>query len=119
MTLQRQGGVTLQTIEARTPEQLDSVFAEMAKGQAEALLVVQDPMCFAHRVRLADLAAKGRVPTTYGILEHVEAGGLMAYASNRLDLFRRAATYADRILTGERQRDAAQGRAPGKRGSGP
>jgi putative ABC transport system substrate-binding protein len=69
----------------------------MAKAHTGALLVVQDPMFFAHRVRLADLATRNRLPTMYGILEHVEAGGLMAYASNRLDLFRRAAGYADKI----------------------
>jgi putative ABC transport system substrate-binding protein len=93
-------GITLQPIEARNPEELDRVFGEMVRERAGALLVVQDPMFFAHRVRLADLATRGRLPTMYGILEHVEAGGLMAYASNRLDLFRRAAGYADRILKG-------------------
>jgi putative ABC transport system substrate-binding protein len=62
--------------------------------------VVQDPMFFGDRKRLADLAIKNRLPAMYGILEHVEAGGLMAYAANRIDLFRRAATYVDKILKG-------------------
>ena len=54
---------------------------------AGALLAVQDPLFFTHRARLADLEVKNRLPTMYGNLEHVEAGGFMAYTSNRVDLF--------------------------------
>ena len=98
-------GITLQLVEARDPGQLESALTEAVKGHAGALLVVQDPMFFAHRKRLADLAARSRLPTMHGILEHVEAGGFMAYASNRLDLFRRAAGYADKILKGAKPGD--------------
>jgi putative ABC transport system substrate-binding protein len=98
-------GITLHTVEARNPDQLERAFAEMANARAGALLVVQDPVFFGHRGRLADLAIRNRLPTMYGILEHVEAGGFMAYASNRLDLFRRAAGYVDRILKGAKPGD--------------
>jgi len=70
-----------------------------------ALLVVQDAMFFTHRGHLADLAMRNHLPTIYGNLEHVEAGGFMAYTSNRLELFRRAAGYVERILKGARPAD--------------
>jgi putative ABC transport system substrate-binding protein len=98
-------GITLRTVEARAPDQFDRALSEAAAARAGAVLVVQDPMLFGNRVRLADLAVKKRLPTVYGILEHAEAGGLMAYAANRLDLFHRAAGYVDRILKGARPAD--------------
>ena len=93
-------GATLHTIKARHPEQIERAFAEAVSLGAGALLAVQDPLFFTHRARLADLEVKNRLPTMYGNLEHVEAGGFMAYTSNRVDLFRRAAGYVDRILKG-------------------
>jgi putative ABC transport system substrate-binding protein len=98
-------GITLHTVEVGRPDQLEGAFAEAMGVGAGALLAVQDPMFFTHRVRLADLGIKNRLPTIYGNLEHVEAGGFMAYTSNRLDLFRRAAGYVDRILKGARPAD--------------
>jgi putative ABC transport system substrate-binding protein len=92
--------VSLHPLEARVANEYDTVFAAAIKERAGAILVVQDPMFFGDRKRLADLAIKNRLPAMYGILEHVEAGGLMAYAANRIDLFRRAATYVDKILKG-------------------
>jgi putative ABC transport system substrate-binding protein len=76
------GKVTIQTVKARTPQDLESAFAEMRRGRAEALVVLADAVFFQHRTRIADLAAKGRLPTIYGMTEHAEAGGLMAYAAN-------------------------------------
>jgi putative ABC transport system substrate-binding protein len=98
-------GITLHSIEARNPDQLERAFAEAANARAGAMLVVQDPMFFGHRGQLAALAIRNRLPTMHGIIEHVEAGGLMAYASNRLDMFRRAAGYVDRILKGAKPGD--------------
>ena len=98
-------GITLHAVEARHPDQLESAFAEAARVGTGALLVVQDAMFFTHRVRLADLALRNRLPAMFGNLEHVEVGGFMAYTSNRLELFRRAAGYVDRILKGARPAD--------------
>jgi putative ABC transport system substrate-binding protein len=58
-----------------------------------------------HRTRIADLAAKSRLPAVYGLPEHAEAGGLMAYGASRPELFRRAATYVDKILKGAKPAD--------------
>jgi putative ABC transport system substrate-binding protein len=98
-------GITLHTVEAANPDQLEHALAEAASAGVGALVVVQDAMFFTHRGRLADLAMRNHLPTIYGNLEHVEAGGFMAYTSNRLDLFRRAAGYVERILKGARPGD--------------
>ncbi len=98
-------GVQLQLLQARSPNEFDSAFAAMTRGRAGALMVIVDPMFNLHRRRLADLAAKGRLPAMYGVADHVEAGGLLAYAPNFNDLFRRAATYVDKILKGTKPAD--------------
>lgn len=68
----------------------------MAKERVEALVVLSDIIFNDHRTRLADLAAKSRLPAAYGVRESVEAGGLMSYGPSFLDLHRLAATYVDR-----------------------
>ncbi len=98
-------GVQLQLLEARGPTEFDGAFATMANERAGALLVVADPMFFLHGARLADLAAKSRLPAAYGFREHAEAGGLMSYGPSLPDLFRRAATYVDKILKGAKPAD--------------
>jgi putative ABC transport system substrate-binding protein len=98
-------GVQLQLLEARGPNEFDSAFAAMARERVGALLVVADSMFVFHRTRLADLAARSRLPAVYGWREHVEAGGLMSYGPSLRDLFRRAATYVDKILRGTKPAD--------------
>jgi ABC-type uncharacterized transport system substrate-binding protein len=93
-------GMRLQPVEARSPRDIDSAFAAMTKEGAGALVVLVDVMLIDQRTRIADLAATRRLPAVYGLAEHVEAGGLMAYAPNFLDNYRRAALYVDRILRG-------------------
>jgi len=66
---------------------------------------VSNPMFLNDRTRLADLATKSRLAAIYGVLEHAEAGGLMAYAADRVDMFRRAADYVDKILKGTKPAD--------------
>jgi len=98
-------GVQLQLLEARGPNEFDGAFAAMAKERVGALLVLSDAMLNSHRTRLADLAARSRLPAAYGVRESVEAGGLMSYGPSFLDLFRRAATYVDKILKGAKPAD--------------
>ena len=98
-------GVQLQLLEARGPNEFDGAFAAMAKERVGALLVLSDAMLNSHRTRLADLAARSRLPAAYGVRESVEAGGLMSYGPSFLDLFRRSAAYVDKILKGAKPGD--------------
>jgi putative ABC transport system substrate-binding protein len=97
--------VQLQLLEARGPSELDGAFAAMAKERVAALLVVGDSVFVFQRARLADLAAKNRLPTMHGNKENVEAGGLMSYGPSNLDALRRAATFVDKILKGAKPAD--------------
>ena len=98
-------GVQLQLLEAREPNQFDGAFAAMAKGRAEALLVVPDSMLALHGARLADLAARNRLPSMHGFREAVEAGGLISYGPSIVAVFRRAAFFVDKILKGAKPGD--------------
>ena len=98
-------GLQLQILEARGPDAFDSAFAAMTRERTGALFVLSDGMFLFNRTRLAELAAKHRLPAIYGLREHVEAGGLMAYAPSLADLYRRAATYVAKILKGAKPGD--------------
>ena len=97
--------VQLQLLSVRGPEEFDGAFATMAKEHAEALLVVSDPMLNLNAARLADLAAKNRLPSMHGMRGNVEAGGLMSYGPNNVALYRRAAFFVDKILRGAKPGD--------------
>lgn len=92
-------GVRLRHIDVREPEGQERAF-EQARHQAKAAIVLPDPLTVQHRQQVASLAAKHRLPTMYGLLEFMEAGGLMAYAPDHVAMFRRAAEYVDKILRG-------------------
>ena len=98
-------GVQLQVVEARGPADFDRAFSDMASARAGALMVLSTPMFSSARGRLLDLAAKNRLPTLFTFREYVDAGGLMSYGPNLADLFRRAATYVDKILKGAKPGD--------------
>ncbi len=98
-------GVRLQFVEARGPADFDRAFSDMTRARAGALTLLTNTMFFIERRRLVDLAAKNRLPAVYGLREFVDAGGLMAYGPNAADLFRRAATYVDKILKGAKPGD--------------
>jgi ABC-type uncharacterized transport system substrate-binding protein len=93
-------GVRLQLFEARNPKEIDSVFAAMAIDGARALIVFPSPTFYAEHKRLVDFANQRRLPAIYAFKEAVVAGGLMSYGTNIPDLFRRAATFVDKILKG-------------------
>jgi putative tryptophan/tyrosine transport system substrate-binding protein len=97
-------GLQVQVLEVRGPNDFDSAFA-MAKERVGALLVLVDSMFSVHRTRLADLAAKSRLPAIYTNRLPVEVGGLMSYGPSFSDLWRRAAGYVDRILKGAKPGD--------------
>jgi putative tryptophan/tyrosine transport system substrate-binding protein len=91
-------GVQLQVLDAQSPDQLDSAFAAMTRERAAALLVLTDSMLFGQRRRVADLAARSRLPAMYYQREFVEAGGLISYGASVSDMFRHAAIHVDKIL---------------------
>jgi putative ABC transport system substrate-binding protein len=94
----------LRIIEARDPEALDRAF-EQARRQAQAVVVIPDPVFLAHLPRITALAARHRLPAMYGLREFADAGGLMAYGPDRAVMFRRAAEYVDKILKGAKPTD--------------
>jgi ABC-type uncharacterized transport system substrate-binding protein len=98
-------GVRLHIVEARGPADFDRAFSDITRARAGALTVLPSTMFGAERRRLVDLAAKTRLPAVYSLREFVDAGGLMAYGANFADLFRRAATYVDKILKGAKPAD--------------
>jgi putative tryptophan/tyrosine transport system substrate-binding protein len=99
-------GLRLQFVEARRPADIGKAFSDMTRGRAGALTVLGGgTMLFAERRRLVDLAAKNRLPAVYPWRDFVDAGGLMSYGANFPDLYRRAATYVDKILKGAKPGD--------------
>ena len=95
----------LQVLAVRGPDEFDAAFAAMAKERAGGFLGLADPITFLHRARLADLATKHRLPSMNGLVEYAEAGGLASYWPNSAEMFRRAASYVHKILSGARPGD--------------
>jgi len=98
-------GVRLQFVEARGLADFDRAFSDMTRARGGALTVLPSNMFLREHRRLVDLAAKNRLPAVYPSREFVDAGGLMSYGANLADLFRRAATYVDKILKGAKPAD--------------
>lgn len=97
--------VYLRYLDVLDPKDIETIFRAAAKGRADTLLVLGNPILNAHRKQIVDLAVKHRLPATYTRPEYIAAGGLMYYGTNYNDLFRRAATYVDKILKGTKPAD--------------
>jgi putative tryptophan/tyrosine transport system substrate-binding protein len=93
-------GVQLQLVSVPGDTDFEAAFATMTREGAEGFIVAPHSVFVFHRARIAALAAQHRLPAIYIHKEHVQAGGLMAYGPHYHDLFRRAATYVDKILKG-------------------
>jgi ABC-type uncharacterized transport system substrate-binding protein len=98
-------GVQLLPLEIRTPGEVDGAFAGIVEGRADALLVTTDVTLTPHRSRILELAATHRLPSISRGSRFAEAGGLMQYGENRLEGYRHAATYVDKILKGAKPGD--------------
>jgi putative ABC transport system substrate-binding protein len=99
-------GIKLQSLEIGAPNpDLDGAFRTATKQRVDALIILPGPLVQLHRKRIVDLAAKSRLPAIYGSREFVDAGGLMSYGVSIVDLYRRAATYVDKILKGAKPAD--------------
>jgi putative tryptophan/tyrosine transport system substrate-binding protein len=101
----RKLGVTLKPMEVRNAQDLSRVFAGLEKEPPDALTMFFDPLSTGYRELIADFAKKHRLPTIFGAKEFAQAGGLMSYAPDVPDLFRRAAGHVDRILKGAKPAD--------------
>ena len=98
-------GMQLQLLEARGPDEFDGAFAAMAKERVGALLVVSEAMFNLHRVRLADLASRNKLPSMHGFREDAEAGALMSYGASLDAMVRHGALFVDKILKGAQPAD--------------
>ena len=98
-------GVTLHSLEVKGTDDIDRAFTAMKKERTGGLIVLGDPLLETHRTRIAELAVKSQLPAIYSLAPYVEAGGLMSYGTNFDDLYRRAATYVDKILKGSKPAD--------------
>ena len=98
-------GMTFQTVNARTPDELDNAVGSAGKGGATALFVMTDAMFNSNVARLAKASIKHRLAAVYDRPDFVEAGGLLSYGVNLADLNRRAAEYVDQIFKGKKPAD--------------
>ena len=93
-------GIQLQFVEARGPTDIDKALSEITGARPDAMIVLVSGMLLGERSRLVELAASNRLPVLYTFRELADAGGLMSYGTSLADLFRRAASYVDKILKG-------------------
>jgi putative tryptophan/tyrosine transport system substrate-binding protein len=97
--------VKLQYLDVLAPKDIETAFRAVTKGRADAVLVLSSPVLNSQRTQVVELAVKSRLPAIYNQPDYVEAGGLMAYGASITDLFRRAATYVDKILKSAKPAD--------------
>ena len=101
----RQRGVQLHSLEVRCPAEFDQAFEDAPRARAGALFLIQAPVIVTNLRRIADFAARSRLPSIFQGSEFADAGGLLSYGPDRADLFRRAATFVDKILKGAKPGD--------------
>ena len=98
-------GLEIQTFDITNSSEIDRVFQESVTARANAAIIPNNPILSAQRKRVAKLAVEKRLPAIYERLEYVNDGGLLSYGVSSTDLFRRAATYVDKILKGAKPAD--------------
>ena len=104
-------GVRLQLVEVRGRNDFGRAFSAVSRGRAEALTVLPVPMFRAEQKRIINFAAKNRLPTVFHWKPYVEAGGLMSYGPDGVAMYRRAASYVDKLLKGAKPADLPVERA--------
>ena len=98
-------GLQVHSLAVHDASEFDSAFSAIVEDRAGGVLVLSTPLFIGGARRLAELALTHKLPTMFGPRDHAEAGGLMSYGPDRADLYRRAATYVDKILKGARPAD--------------
>jgi putative ABC transport system substrate-binding protein len=101
----RRLGVQLHSLEVRSSNDFDKAFEDATRARAGALFIIPDPVITPNLKRIADLAASSRLPSMFHVSEFANAGGLVSYGPDRADMFRRAATFVDKILKGAKPGD--------------
>ena len=97
--------VAFRSFGIRSADELTDAFVEMSRERIEALIVLNSPLIYAERRKIADLALKHKIPAMYGAAEYAEAGGLLSYAPSYPEMFRHAAIYVDKVLKGANPAD--------------
>jgi putative ABC transport system substrate-binding protein len=101
------GHMHLEVLEARTADQVSDRFEDATKAGVTGLLILEDPLIYSVRRKIADLALRFRLPAIYVYRDSAEAGGLISYGPNRRQIYRRAAEYVAKILKGAKPADLA------------
>ena len=97
--------VQLQYLDVKDPQDIETAFQAAGKSHADGMVTLASGLLLTHRTTVVGLAAKNRLPAIYHATDFVEDGGLMSYGATITDLFRRAATYVDKILKGAKPAD--------------
>jgi putative ABC transport system substrate-binding protein len=95
-------GLQVQVLDASTSREIETAFATLLRDRAEALFVAADVFFTSRRVQFATLATRYGIPAAYGARDFVEAGGLMSYATDTVDMFRQVGVYTGQVLKGAR-----------------
>ena len=93
-------GIKVLPVQAQTPHEIEGAFSMMSREAVGAVIVALDPFLIQQERQIAELAVKHRLPSIFANREYAEAGGLLSYGQNQVDIYRRAATYVDKILKG-------------------
>jgi putative ABC transport system substrate-binding protein len=98
-------GLKLEPVEVRLADEFERAFTRITTARADALILIADRFLLTHRARIAELALKNHLPGVFPFAEFTSQGGLMAYAPNYPEMYRRAATFVDRIVKGSKAGD--------------
>ena len=101
----QKAGIKILPVEAQTPQDIERAFSTLAREHVGAVIVALDPLFIQQGPQIAVQARKYRLPSIFANREYAEAGGLLSYGQNQLDIYRRAATYVDKILKGAKPAD--------------
>jgi len=104
-TVGQRTGIAVLVVEARGRDEIERAFAALTKTRAQGLIVLPNPVMLSHQAQIVELAAQTRLPAMYPYGEFTESGGLMAYATDRTEMYRRSATFVDKILKGAKPAD--------------
>src|SRR6267154_2399108 len=98
-------GLTVRSVEVRDTHELDATFEAIIREHPDGLLLLADPFTFSQRARIVEFGAEQRLPVIYESSDFVDVGGLISYGPNINDMYRRSATYVDKILRGAKPAD--------------